>query len=102
MRHAQIPEEAMHPVRVLVVGLVGAVSVAATILVAGQAPAPTTPTPAEAAIAAAQAAANAAVPRVVLEPGLTEVPNYDLFKGDPPAVNIPEGFTPAFNGKDLS
>jgi hypothetical protein len=92
----------MHPVRVFAIGFVGAASVAATVLVAGQAPPVPAPSPAEAANAAAQTAANAAVPRVALEPGLSEVPDYNQFKGAPPVVNIPEGFTPIFNGKDLS
>ena len=99
----QFPEDAMRPVRVLIVALiVVAASAAAAILVADQAPAAPAPSPAEAANTAAQAAANAAVPRVALEPGLSEVPDYNQFKGEAPAVNVPDGFTPIFNGKDLS
>ncbi len=50
----------------------------------------------------AQADGQASVPTVSLGPGLTAVPDYRQFKADPPGVNLPEGFTPIFNGKDLT
>src|SRR5262245_7681328 len=71
---------------------------ASLVVLAAQTPAP--PSSAE-RDAAAQAAANAAVPRVALEPGLTPVPDYNQFKGDPPPVTVPDGFTPIFNGRTL-
>ena len=75
--------------------LTGACLLALTIVVSGQAPATQAPTP-------AAAPAAPAVPRITLAPGLTDVPDYNQFKGQPPAVSVPEGFTPIFNGRDLS
>ena len=42
------------------------------------------------------------VPTITLLPGLTPVPDYDKVKVPDPAPQIPEGFVPLFNGKDLS
>jgi hypothetical protein len=42
------------------------------------------------------------VPTITLLPGLTPVPDYDKVKPPDPSPQIPEGFTPLFNGKDLS
>jgi hypothetical protein len=84
----------MPPISVGVLGLLGA----SLVVVAAQTPTPQSPADRD---AAAQAAANAAVPRVALEPGLTPVPDYNQFNGDPPPVNVPEGFTPIFNGRNL-
>ena len=42
------------------------------------------------------------VPTITLLPGLTPVPDYDKVKVPDQAPQIPEGFTPLFNGKDLS
>src|SRR4029079_5959872 len=39
---------------------------------------------------------------ISLLPGLSTVPNYAAVKPDLPAPMVPEGFTPIFNGKDLS
>lgn len=50
----------------------------------------------------AQADGRASVPTVSLGPGLTAVPDYRQFTADAPPVNVPEGFTPIFNGRDLS
>ena len=53
--------------------------------------------------AKAQAAAATNVPRKLEEPGLAnDFPDYSRFDFPPPGVNVPEGFTPIFNGKDLS
>lgn len=41
-------------------------------------------------------------PQVTLEPGLRPVPDYRQLDVEPPAPAIPEGFTPLFNGRDLS
>jgi hypothetical protein len=43
-----------------------------------------------------------AQPQIQLAPGLREVPDYRKLVAEPPAPRIPEGFTPIFNGKDLS
>ena len=42
------------------------------------------------------------VPTITLGPGLTPVPNYNEVTPPIPAPQIPEGFEPLFNGKDLS
>jgi hypothetical protein len=42
------------------------------------------------------------VPTITLGPGLTPVPNYNEVAVPDPSPQIPEGFTPLFNGKDLS
>lgn len=38
----------------------------------------------------------------VLAPGLNAVPDYREFVHTPPAVKVPDGFTPLFNGVDLT
>ncbi len=43
-----------------------------------------------------------AVPTISLLPGLSPVPNYAVVKPEIPPPTVPEGFTPIFNGKDLS
>ena len=43
-----------------------------------------------------------AQPQITLAPGLREVPDYRKTVVEPPAPKIPQGFTPLFNGKDLS
>jgi hypothetical protein len=60
---------------------------------------------ATAALSGQQAAAPAATPaqpQVTLGPGLRPVPDYRRTAVDPPAPKMPEGFTPLFNGKDLT
>ncbi len=55
--------------------------------------------------AAAQAAVPAqtpAQPTILLGPGLREVPNYIGTVVPDPPVTVPDGFTPIFNGKDLT
>jgi hypothetical protein len=42
------------------------------------------------------------VPTITLLPGLNPVPDYDKVKPPDPAPQIPEGFAPLFNGKDLA
>jgi len=42
------------------------------------------------------------VPTITLLPGLNPVPDYDKVKVPDPAPQIPDGFTPLFNGKDLT
>jgi hypothetical protein len=42
------------------------------------------------------------VPTITLGPGFTPVPNYNEVTVPDPPPQIPEGFTPLFNGKDLS
>jgi hypothetical protein len=49
-----------------------------------------------------QAAAPPAQPQITLAPGLREVPDYRKTVVEPPAPKIPDGFTPIFNGKDLT
>jgi hypothetical protein len=41
-------------------------------------------------------------PQVTLAPGLRPVPDYRGLTADPPAPVVPDGFTPIFNGRDLS
>ena len=81
------------------IGLLGFLGVSVVTLPA-QGPSASPQSPAD-TNAAAQTAANAAVPRVALEPGLNPVPDYNQFEGAPPPVNVPEGFTPIFNGMNL-
>jgi hypothetical protein len=42
------------------------------------------------------------VPTITLGPGLTPVPEYDKVSVPDPAPQIPDGFVPIFNGKDLT
>src|SRR5262245_14338002 len=42
------------------------------------------------------------VPTITLLPGLTPVPDYDKVKVPDAAPQIPDGFEPLFNGKDLT
>jgi 3-keto-disaccharide hydrolase len=42
------------------------------------------------------------VPMITLLPGLNPVPDYDKVKVPDPVPQIPEGFTPIFNAKDLT
>ena len=42
------------------------------------------------------------VPTITLGPGLTPVPDYDKVTPPDPAPEIPDGFVPLFNGKDLT
>jgi hypothetical protein len=41
-------------------------------------------------------------PQITLGPGLREVPDYRAVSIDPPAPKVPDGFTPIFNGRDLT
>src|SRR5262245_12863739 len=41
-------------------------------------------------------------PQIQLGPGLREVPDYRKVSIEPPAPQVPEGFTPIFNGRDLT
>lgn len=43
-----------------------------------------------------------AQPQIQLAPGLREVPDYRNVSLEPPPATLPDGFTPIFNGKDLS
>jgi Domain of Unknown Function (DUF1080) len=52
--------------------------------------------------ALAVVAGQQAQPQITLAPGLNPVPDYRTLVVDPPAAKTPEGFTPIFNGKDLS
>ena len=47
-------------------------------------------------------AAAPAAPQVTLGPGLRPVPDYREIAAEPPPVSVPDGFTPIFNGRDLS
>jgi hypothetical protein len=42
------------------------------------------------------------VPTITLGPGLTPVPDYNQVTPPDPAPQIPEGFVPLFNGRDLT
>jgi hypothetical protein len=53
-------------------------------------------------LTAAQGGAAPAQPTIQLAPGLREVPDYRKLVAEPPAAEIPQGFTSIFNGKDLS
>jgi hypothetical protein len=53
-------------------------------------------------VARQQAANPPAQPQITLAPGLREVPDYRKTVVDPPAPKIPDGFTPIFNGRDLT
>jgi hypothetical protein len=72
--------------------VVGVASVGMTIAVAGRQGGP----------AAGQAPTAPAQPQITLAPGLREVPDYRKTVVEPPAPKIPAGFTPIFNGKDLT
>lgn len=54
------------------------------------------------AIAVGHAAQTPAIPNIQLGPGLREVPDYRKVTVDTPDQKVPEGFTPIFNGRDLS
>jgi 3-keto-disaccharide hydrolase len=43
-----------------------------------------------------------AQPQIQLGPGLREVPDYRKVSVEPAAPQVPDGFTPIFNGKDLA
>jgi hypothetical protein len=43
-----------------------------------------------------------APPPITLGPGLREVPDYRAVSIEPPAPQVPDGFTPIFNGRDLT
>jgi len=43
-----------------------------------------------------------AIPNIQLGPGLREVPDYRKVAIDAPAPKVPDGFTPIFNGRDLT
>ena len=43
-----------------------------------------------------------AIPNIQLGAGLREVPDYRKVTVDPPAQKVPDGFTPIFNGRDLT
>jgi len=43
-----------------------------------------------------------AIPNIQLGPGLREVPDYRKVAIDAPAPVVPDGFTPLFNGRDLT
>lgn len=45
---------------------------------------------------------NPQVPQTTLAPGLTPVPDYRRYDAPLPPIRVPEGFTPIFNGRDLS
>ena len=51
---------------------------------------------------AQQAPAQPEIPTVTLGPGLRPVPDYRTLAIEPPAPQVPEGFTPLFNGRDLT
>jgi hypothetical protein len=53
-------------------------------------------------VARQQPANPPAQPQITLAPGLREVPDYRKTVVEPPAPKIPDGFTPIFNGKDLT
>jgi hypothetical protein len=67
-------------------------AVATTALHARQSPPPQAPS----------APTAPAQPTILLAPGLREVPDYRKVAAEPPPAKIPDGFTPLFNGKDLS
>src|SRR5262245_36653014 len=41
-------------------------------------------------------------PQIQLGPGLREVPDYRKVAIEPAAPQVPDGFTPIFNGRDLT
>mgnify|MGYP001027685081 CR=1 FL=1 len=55
-----------------------------------------------AAAAAGLWAQTPAVPEVTLGPGLRPVPDYRKLVAEPPAPELPDGFTSLFNGRDLT
>lgn len=67
----------------------------------GQVPQQTPSTPAANAPASVRSG-GMPVPTITLLPGLNPVPDYDKVKVPDPAPQLPEGFTPLFNGKDLA
>ena len=80
----------------LLIALLSVVS-AGIVVSAGQTPAPAAP-----AAQAAPAPTGTQVPTIELGPGLRAVPDYRKLSVAPPAAQIPEGFTPLFNGRDLT
>lgn len=78
-------------------GLLTAAGAALAGAALAQAPQPTTPGMPNLALPP-----NPGVPQIQLAPGLTTVPNYKDFSVEPAPPKVPAGFTPIFNGKDLS
>ena len=58
--------------------------------------------PAAGSVPGAVRSGGVVVPTITLLPGLTPVPDYDKVKVPDPSPQIPEGFEPLFNGKDLA
>ena len=78
------------------------VTVGAVVMMSAQGTSPTQGVPASAPATAGVKSGGIPVPTITLLPGLTPVPDYDKVKVPDPAPQIPEGFVPLFNGKDLS
>jgi len=78
------------------------VAVCAVALASAQGTSPTQGVPAGAPAAGGTRSGGIPVPTITLLPGLNPVPDYDKVKAPDPAPQIPEGFVPLFNGKDLS
>jgi 3-keto-disaccharide hydrolase len=88
----------MFNLRIIVV--VVAATVAATVITAQQ---PTTPSPQNSTSTPAPVrSGGVVVPTITLGPGFTPVPDYNQVTPPEPSPQIPEGFEPLFNGKDLS
>jgi 3-keto-disaccharide hydrolase len=88
--------------RIAVITVAGALW--ATVAGLGQGRPPTTPpqTPPTGAAPAPVRSGGMVVPTITLGAGLTPVPNYNEVTVPDPPPQVPEGFTPLFNGKDLS
>lgn len=85
------------PIAALVFGIVCAVVIASA-----QGTSSTQGPPAGAPATAVVKSGGIPVPTITLLPGLNPVPDYDKVKVADPAPQIPDGFVPLFNGKDLS
>ncbi len=62
----------------------------------------TVPSVAQQSSAPASQTTRPAPPRTTLAPGLRDVPDYTQLVAEPLAPNVPDGFTPIFNGRDMS
>jgi len=90
----------MAHLRIAVLTAVGMLGVAFVAADQGTQPSPQNPAPPP--TPAPVKSGGTIVPTITLGPGFTPVPNYNEVMVPDPAPQIPDGFTPLFNGKDLS
>jgi 3-keto-disaccharide hydrolase len=85
-----------------IAGLAMFVALAAVVVASAQRAAQSQGVPAGGPATGGARSGGIPVPTITLLPGLTPVPDYDKVKAPEQAPQIPEGFVPLFNGKDLS